>query len=57
MPRPRKREHLDRAKAELAGREATASFFFRSFLDSNYLTTVIDGWEEFGHDLAPAAAM
>lgn len=44
---------IDNAKANLAVRESTASFFFHPFLDTHYLDEVVTGIEDLGYTFVP----
>jgi uncharacterized protein YdaL len=45
---------LDHARANLAVRESTASFFFHPFLDLAYLDEVVTGLVDLGYEFVPA---
>lgn len=45
---------VDNARANLAVRESTASFFFHPFLETAYLEEVVTGIEDLGYTFVPA---
>ena len=48
---------ISRARAHLAVRESTASFFFHPYLDINYLKDTVEGIQELGYEFVPVTEL
>lgn len=48
---------VDRAEANLAVTESTASFYFHPFLDLDYLAEVVDGIKDLGYEFVPVTEL
>lgn len=48
---------VDRAEANLAVTESTASFYFHPFLDIDYLAEVVEGIQDLGYEFVPVTEL
>lgn len=48
---------IDRAEANLAVTESTASFYFHPFLDMEYLEEIVEGVQDLGYEFVPVTEL